>query len=149
MLMVLAMCLSLLPASTLAATKPDGSTVTELGTGSASTTLTNDCDAAVKYSITLGNSEAQEVILEANETLTMKGDPGTSYTVEWVEGTDSNYVYTEEPDQKTLTGTIGSVTTTRYYYTNPANGEECTNAVANTVSYGGYTMATEGNVYMT
>lgn len=139
MLMVLAMCLSLLPASTLAA----GTTI---GTGNASTTLTNDCDAAVKYSITL-DGETTEVTLDGHDTLTMKGDKGDPYTVEWVGGADSNYVYTEEPANKTLTGTIGEVTTTRYYYTNSENGGECTNEVANTVSYGGYTMATEGNVY--
>lgn len=139
MLMVLAMCLSLLPASTLAA----GTTI---GTGNASTTLTNDCDAAVKYSITL-DGETTEVTLDGHDTLTMKGDKGDPYTVEWVEGADSNYVYTEEPANKTLTGTIGEVTTTRYYYKNTQNGGECTNEVANTVSYGGYTMATEGNVY--
>lgn len=145
MLMALVMCLTLLPVSTLAATL-NGEPVTELGTGSASTTLTNGCDAAVKYSITLGSSAAQEVTLGAHASLIMKGTLGENYSVTWVEGTDPNYVY-EEPADKTLTGTIGQVTTTRYYYKNSANGTECTNEVANTVSYDGHTMATEGNVY--
>lgn len=147
MLMALVMCLTLLPVSAIAATMPDGSTVTQLGTGSASTTLTNDCDAAVKYSIILGSSAPQEVILDAHESLAMKGNLGDNYAVTWLEGADSNYVYTKEPDQKTLTGTIGSVTTTRYYYKNTQNGGECTNEVANTITYLGQTIDTYQNVY--
>ena len=139
--MVLALCLSLLPASALAATAANGSSLTELAV-----TLKNDCDAAVKYSIVLGNSAAQEVTLAANESLPLKGDKGTAYSITWVEGSDPNYIY-EAPDQKTLTGTIGSVATTRYYYKNSENGGECTNEVAKTISYGGYTMDTEGSVY--
>ncbi len=144
--MVLALCLSLLPASALAATAANGSSLTELGTGSYAVTLKNDCDAAVKYSIVLGDSAAQEVTLAANESLPLKGDKGTAYSITWVEGSDPNYIY-EAPDQKTLTGTIGSVATTRYYYKNSENGGECTNEVAKTISYGGYTMDTEGSVY--
>lgn len=139
--MVLALCLSLLPASALAATAANGSSLTELAV-----TLKNDCDAAVKYSIVLGDSAAQEVTLAANESLPLKGDKGTAYSITWVEGSDPNYIY-EAPDQKTLTGTIGSVATTRYYYKNSENGGECTNEVAKTISYGGYTMDTEGSVY--
>ena len=144
--MVLALCLSLLPASALAATAANGSSLTELGTGSYAVTLKNDCEAAVKYSIILGDSAAQEVTLAANESLPLKGDKGTAYSITWVEGSDPNYIY-EAPDQKTLTGTIGSVATTRYYYKNSENGGECTNEVAKTISYGGYTMDTEGSVY--
>lgn len=146
LLMVLALCLSLLPASALAATAANGSSLTELGTGSYAVTLKNDCEAAVKYSIVLGDSAAQEVTLAANESLPLKGDKGTAYSITWVEGSDPNYIY-EAPDQKTLTGTIGSVATTRYYYKNSENGGECTNEVAKTISYGGYTMDTEGSVY--
>ena len=79
--MVLALCLSLLPASALAATAANGSSLTELGTGSYAVTLKNDCDAAVKYSIVLGDSAAQEVTLAANESLPLKGDKGTAYSI--------------------------------------------------------------------
>lgn len=143
MLMVLAMCLSLLPASTLAAGK-------SIGTGSASTTLTNDCDAAVKYSITLGSSAPQEVTLGANESLTMKGNLGDNYSVTWVEGADSNYVYTEEPANKILTGTIGQVTTTRYYYTNqslPEYNQEYTGQVSDTLTAENYSQRCDHGLY--
>lgn len=146
LLMVLALCLSLLPASALAATAANGSTVTELGSGDYTVTLKNDCEAAVKYSVTLGNSAAQEVTLGANESLPLKGDNGTSYTVTWMEGADSEYVYTE-PTEKTVSGTFGSVTTTRYYYKNTQNGGECTNEVANTITYLGQTTDTYQNAY--
>lgn len=145
-LLTLAMCLSMLPASALAATTTEGDTVTELGSGDYTVTLKNDCNAAVKYSVTLGDSAAQEVTLDANETLPLKGDEGTTYSVTWLEGADSEYDYTA-PEEKTVDGTFGSMTTTGYYYTNSENGGECTNDVANTISRDGYTIATEGNVY--
>lgn len=105
MLMVLAMCLSLLPASTLAATLSDGSTTNTLGTGAYSITLKNDCDAAVKYSVTL-NGTTTEVTLNGGENLTLKGDAGQAYSVTWEEGASEDYSYTT-PDQVTKTGTFG------------------------------------------
>lgn len=146
--MVLALCLSLLPASALAATTESGS-VPELGTGDYVVTLKNDCDAAVKYSIVLGDSAAQEVTLAANESLPLKGDAGTSYTVTWMEGVDSEYVYTE-PTEKTVSGTFGSVTTTRYYYNNtdlPEYGQEYTGEVSDTLTGAGQTTPCEDSLY--
>lgn len=105
MLMVLAMCLSLLPASTLAATLSDGSTTNTLGTGAYSITLKNDCDAAVKYSVTL-NGTTTEVTLNGGENLTLKGDAGQAYSVTWKEGASEGYSYTT-PDQVTKSGTFG------------------------------------------
>lgn len=105
MLMVLAMCLSLLPASTLAATLSDGSTTNTLGTGAYSITLKNDCDAAVKYSVTL-NGTTTEVTLNGGENLTLRGNAGEAYSVTWKEGASEDYSYTT-PDQATRTGTFG------------------------------------------
>ena len=105
MLMVLAMCLSLLPASTLAATLSDGSTTNTLGTGAYSITLKNDCDAAVKYSVTL-NGTTTEVTLNGGENLTLRGNAGEAYSVTWKEGASEDYSYTT-PDQATKTGTFG------------------------------------------
>lgn len=109
MLMVLAMCLSLLPASTLAATLSDGSTTNTLGTGAYSITLKNDCAAAVKYSVTL-NGTTTEVTLNGGENLTLRGDAGQAYSVTWEEGASEDYSYTT-PDQVTKTGTFGQTAT--------------------------------------
>lgn len=105
MLMVLAMCLSLLPASTLAATLSDGNTTDTLGNGAYSITLKNDCAAAVKYSVTL-NGTTTEVTLNGGENLTLRGDAGQDYSVTWKEGASEDYSYTT-PDQATRTGTFG------------------------------------------
>lgn len=103
--MVLAMCLSLLPASTLAATLSDGNTTDTLGNGAYSITLKNDCAAAVKYSVTL-NGTTTEVTLNGGENLTLKGDAGQAYSVTWKEGASEGYSYTT-PDQVTKSGTFG------------------------------------------
>ena len=109
MLMVLAMCLSLLPASTLAATLSDGSTTNTLGNGAYSITLKNDCAAAVKYSVTL-NGTTTEVTLNGGENLTLRGDAGQAYSVTWEEGASEDYSYTT-PDPVTKTGTFGQTAT--------------------------------------
>lgn len=101
MLMVLAMCLSLLPASTLAATL-NGTTVTELGTGAYSITLKNDCDAAVKYSVTL-NGTTTEVTLNGGDNLTLRGNADDTYSVKWEGGASEDYSYTE-PETKEKSG---------------------------------------------
>ena len=100
--MVLAMCLSLLPASTLAATLSNGNKVTELGTGSYSITLKNDCEAAVKYSVTL-NGTTTEVTLNGDENLTLKGNANETYSVTWLGGASEDYSYTE-PETKEKSG---------------------------------------------
>lgn len=102
MLMVLAMCLSLLPASTLAATLSDGSTTNTLGNGAYSITLKNDCAAAVKYSVTLNGAE-NEVTLNGGETLTLKGNANETYSVTWLGGASEDYSYTE-PETKEKSG---------------------------------------------
>lgn len=102
MLMVLAMCLSLLPASTLAATLSDGNTTDTLGNGAYSITLKNDCAAAVKYSVTL-NGTTTEVTLNGGETLTLKGNANETYSVTWLGGASEDYSYTE-PETKEKSG---------------------------------------------
>lgn len=101
--MVLALCLSLLPASALAATAANGSSLTELGTGSYAVTLKNDCDAAVKYSVTAGET-TDTVTLAGNESLTLRGDAGESYSVTWQGGAE---LTCSQPDQTTKSGTFG------------------------------------------
>lgn len=101
--MVLALCLSLLPASALAATAANGSSLTELGTGSYAVTLKNDCEAAVKYSVTAGEA-TDTVTLAGNESLTLRGDAGESYSVTWQGGAE---LTCSQPDQTTKSGTFG------------------------------------------
>lgn len=103
LLMVLALCLSLLPASALAATAANGSSLTELGTGSYAVTLKNDCEAAVKYSVTAGEA-TDTVTLAGNESLTLRGDAGESYSVTWQGGAE---LTCSQPDQTTKSGTFG------------------------------------------
>ena len=103
LLMVLALCLSLLPASALAATTASGSTVTELGSGDYTVTLKNDCEAAVKYSVTAGEA-TDTVTLAGNESLTLRGDAGESYSVTWQGGAE---LTCSQPDQTTKSGTFG------------------------------------------
>lgn len=103
LLMVLALCLSLLPASALAATAANGSSLTELGTGSYAVTLKNDCDVAVKYSVTAGEA-TDTVTLAGNESLTLRGDAGESYSVTWQGGAE---LTCSQPDQTTKSGTFG------------------------------------------
>lgn len=101
--MVLALCLSLLPASALAATAANGSSLTELGTGSYAVTLKNDCEAAVKYSVTAGEA-TDTVTLAGNESLTLRGDASESYSVTWQGGAE---LTCSQPDQTTKSGTFG------------------------------------------
>lgn len=103
LLMVLALCLSLLPASALAATAANGSSLTELGTGSYAVTLKNDCDVAVNYSVTAGEV-TDTVTLAGNESLTLRGDAGESYSVTWQGGAE---LTCSQPDQTTKSGTFG------------------------------------------
>ena len=103
LLMVLALCLSLLPASALAATAANGSSLTELGTGSYAVTLKNDCEAAVKYSVTAGEA-TDTVTLAGNESLTLRGDASESYSVTWQGGAE---LTCSQPDQTTKSGTFG------------------------------------------
>lgn len=108
MLMVLAMCLSLLPMSTLAATLSDGSAVTTLGTGAYSITLKNNCSESVQYSVTAGEV-SNTVTLEGYETLTLNGDAGESYSVTWQGGANLS-----TPTETTKAGTFGQADTSLY-----------------------------------
>ena len=101
--MVLALCLSLLPASALAATAANGSSLTELGTGSYTVTLKNDCDVAVNYSVTAGEA-SDTVTLAGNESLTLRGDAGEAYSVTWLGGAE---LTCSQPDQTIKSGTFG------------------------------------------
>ncbi len=133
-----ALCLSLLPASALAATG-EGSAARD---GDATLTVYNDCDGAVNYTVVIGG-ESKDVTIQANDSMEFYGDNGETYTVTWVSGADSDYFYVE-PDEKTVTGTVGTITETHYYY---SDGEEYFGEVSNTFTREGYDPLTIDGLY--